>query len=125
MTLRDLSHLEMLALVGLMEYVIMADNFLTDDEEEQLQTVMHQIGHRHYEELIDEFDSQYADESDFRSLLESITRQEVREVIYGTILGAANANVLFGKRHDELLDWLVKEWGIDVRIADDDVDQAH
>ncbi len=113
MELRDFSPIEMLALVGLMEYVIMADNFLTEDEEEQVGAIMQEIGTNRYEELIDEFDTQYAEESDFRSLLESIKRQEAREIIYGSILNASAANTLMGRESD-LLDWLVNEWDINI-----------
>ncbi len=114
-----LSHMELLALVGLLEYVIMADNFLTDDEEAQVQHVMASIGTARYEELIDEFDAEYADEQDFRSLLESITNQESRDLIYGNIVDISNANVLMGRTSD-LLEWLAKEWNIDIRVEDDD-----
>jgi hypothetical protein len=119
MSIKELSKMEKLALVGLMEYVIMADNFLTDDEEAQVHALMAEIGAERYEELIDEFDAEYGDEADFRSLLESITRQEVRELVYGTILSAANANSLMGRSSD-LLAWLTDEWEIDVQIEGED-----
>lgn len=121
MTLNELTHLEKLALVGLMEYVIMADNFLTDDEEDHIRAVTDEIGAEHYEDLIDEFDREYADEADFRSLLESIKQQETRELIYGCILDVTNATILMGRR-SELLEWLVREWELQISIDDENLE---
>jgi hypothetical protein len=120
MELTDLTQLETLALVGLLEFVVMEDGLLTDDEERQVQDVVRSLGALHYEELIDEFDSQYADESDFRSLLESVSRQDSRELIYGTILGAADANTLMGYPAPDLLRWLVSEWNIKISLENED-----
>jgi uncharacterized tellurite resistance protein B-like protein len=119
MAIRDLSKMELLALVGLMESVLMADNFLSDDEEAQVHALIAEVGAERYEELIDEFDAEYGDEMDFRSLLESVTRQEARELLYGTILSVANANTLMGQSSD-LLAWLMDEWEIDVQIEDEE-----
>ena len=48
-----------------------------------------------------------------RAFLASIERQEARELIYGTLIEAAITDTVEG-RESELLEWLAKEWKIEV-----------
>lgn len=114
MELKELQHSDLIALVGVMERVVMADKLLNEQEEEFVRWLMESVGESQYIDALDEFDGQYGDD-DLRSLLESITSPEVRELLYGTVLEASSINALVGE-NTEFMDWLAKLWGLEIRI---------
>lgn len=122
MELKELQHSDLIALVGVMERVVMADKLLNEQEEEFVRWLMHSVGEEQYIDALDEFDGQYGDE-DLRSLLESITDPAVREVIYGTVLEASSINALVGE-NTEFMDWLATLWHLEIRIEEGSSDAA-
>jgi hypothetical protein len=116
MELHDLQHSDVVALVGVMERVVMADKLLNEQEEDFVRWLMESVGREQYIDALDEFDGQYGDE-DLRLLLESITDPAVREVMYGTVLEASSINALVGES-TEFMDWLAKTWALEIRIGE-------
>lgn len=116
MELRDLAPEELLALVGVIERVVMADKLLNEQEEDFVRFLMDAIGQDRYIDTLDELDGRYG-EDDLRDMLERITDPDVRELIYGTVLEASSINALVGE-NTEFMDWLAARWKLDIRIDD-------
>lgn len=116
MELQELQHSDLVALVGVMERVVMADKLLNEQEEDFVRWLMKSIGEGQYIDALDEFDGQYGDE-DLRALLESIVNPATREVLYGTVLEASSINALMGE-NTEFMDWLAKIWELEIRIEE-------
>ncbi len=113
MELADLNEDEQLALAGLLEFVVMASGHVTDDEEQEIAAIVEAIGDEPYRKAVEEVDKRFPDEQALRVFLSSIGRQEAREVIYGTVIEAAMTDTVEG-RESALLDWLAKEWKVEV-----------
>jgi hypothetical protein len=107
----DLDEDERAALVALLDRVIAADQELTDDEEKSLRRIIEAIGPEAYALGVDRADETIKDDADLRRLLQSITRQAAREVIYTAIMDVALANVLM-PQEAPLLEWLAGTWDI-------------
>jgi hypothetical protein len=116
MELQELQHSELIALVGVMERVVMADKLLNEQEEDFVRWLMQSVGEDRYIDALDEFDGQYGDD-DLRVLLESIVDPATREVLYGTVLEASSINALVGE-NTEFMDWLAKIWELEIRIEE-------
>ena len=56
-------------------------------------------------------------DADLRGYLETISRQEAREIIYGTVMEAAMADTVM-PNEAPFLEWLAKTWNIQVRPVD-------
>ena len=89
MELRDLSHEERLALVALLEVVLESDRAVSDGEVADIDQVVGELGREEYERLVVEVDQRFPTEDELRVFLPSITRQDARELIYGTVLDTA------------------------------------
>ena len=113
MELADLNSDEQLALAGLLEFVVLASGHVTEDEEIEIETIVEAIGEEPYRKAVEEVDKRFPDEQALRVFLLSIVRQEAREVIYGTVIEAAMTDTVEG-RESALLDWLAKEWNVEV-----------
>jgi len=113
MELADLNNDEQLALAGLLEFVVLASGHVTEDEEIEIETIVEAIGEEPYRKAVEEVDKRFPDEQALRVFLLSIVRQEAREVIYGTVIEAAMTDTVEG-RESALLDWLAKEWNVEV-----------
>ena len=115
MDLRELTHDEQLALVALMELVVEANARVTTGESHEVAHLAAALGRKRYRRLTEEVDDRFQNEAALREFLPSITRQDARELIYGTVLRTASTDTL---RNPEsaLLEWLAKEWQITVRF---------
>jgi len=68
-----------------------------------------------YRTLTAEADERFVDEPALQAFLGTITRQEARDIIYGTVLDTALANGV--DRHESsLLGWLANAWKITVQF---------
>lgn len=114
MELQDLGQSELLALVGVIERVVMADKLLNEQEEEFVRWMMDAIGHERYIDTLDELEGRYGEE-ELRAMLREITDADVRELIYGTVLEASTINALVGE-NTPFMDWLAKLWNLEIRI---------
>jgi recombinational DNA repair protein RecR len=113
MELADLNKEEQLALAGLLEFVVLASGHVTEDEELEIAAIVEAIGEEPYRKAVEEVDQRFPDEQALRTYLSTISRQEAREVIYGTVIEAAMTDTVEG-RESALLEWLAKEWNIEV-----------
>ena len=117
MELADLDKTERVALAGLLEYVILASGQVTADEQREIDTIIDAIGEEAYQAAMDEVDTHFKDEKGLRDFLKTITREEAREVIFGVITEAAMTDTVEG-RESALLDWLTKEWNLEVHYEE-------
>lgn len=117
MELDALNHDERLALVALLEWIIKSDVRSTGDEYEATGRVVDAFGAETYQALADEVGTRFANDADLRAFLDTIARQESRELIYETALEVAMADSV-DVRESEMLDWLRELWGIEVEIDD-------
>lgn len=116
MELRDLGQSELLALVGVIERVVMADKLLNEQEKDFVRWMMEAIGQERYIDTLDELEGRYG-EDELRAMLRAITDPDVRELIYGTVLEASTINALVGE-NTPFMDWLAKLWHLEIRIED-------
>jgi uncharacterized tellurite resistance protein B-like protein len=114
--LKDLNDDERIALVALLKAVAEADQYVTDDEAKQVRKVISALGRKVYEAASDEADERFQDIEDLRRFLETIPRQEAREVIYETLLEVALADAPV-KSEAEILEWLRKIWNVKVTVV--------
>lgn len=117
MELEDLNADERIALVGLVREVVMADSQVSEDEIDEVAEIVDAFGEEGYQAAVEAFDARFADEESFRRFLATITRQEARELIYGTVLQGAAADAIEGGE-SELLSWLADVWKIEVQVED-------
>jgi hypothetical protein len=115
MELRDLSHEERLALVALLEVVLESDRAVSDGEVADIDRVVGELGRDEYQRLVLEVDRRFPTEDELKAFLPSITRQDARELIFGTVLDTAIEDSL-DPRESEFLDWLATLWNVRVEL---------
>jgi hypothetical protein len=118
MELRDLNHDERLALVALLELVVESDRAVADGEVAEIDRVIDDLGREEYQRLVTEVDERFPTEDELQAFLPSITRQDARELIYGTALDTAIGDAV-DVRESRILDWLAKLWNIRVEVEDE------
>ena len=118
MELRDLSHEERLALVALLEVVLESDRVVSDGEVADIDRVVNELGQDEYQRLVPEVDRRFPTEDELKAFLPSITGQEARDLIYGTVLDTAIEDSV-DPRESELLDWLAALWNVRVELEDE------
>lgn len=117
MELEDLNEDEKTALVGLVKAVVLSDGKVSEDEREEVDQIVAALGEEGYQRHLDLFESRFPDEVAFQKFLKTITRQDARDLIYGTVLSGAAADAIEGGESD-LLSWLATAWNIEVTVAD-------
>jgi hypothetical protein len=115
MELRDLSHEERLALVALLEVVLESDRAVSDGEVADIDRVVGELGRDEYQRLVLEVDRRFPTEDELKAFLPSITRQDARELIFGTVLDTAIEDSV-DPRESEFLDWLATLWNVRVEL---------
>jgi len=111
--LKDLNDNERLALVALIEAILESDAAVSDAELDQLDAVVDEIGDELYEDTAEAVSERFQSEESLREFLPEITRQDARELIYGTVLETALSDSL-DSHEGGLLGWLAQIWGIDI-----------
>src|SRR5262249_51550029 len=76
--------------------------------------VVAELGQDEYQRLVAEVDRRFPTEDELKAFLPSITRQEARDLIYGTVLDTAIEDSVH-PRESEVLDWLAAL--LNVRVA--------
>src|SRR5262245_54982594 len=114
MELRDLSHAERLGPGALLEVVLESDRAVSDGEVADIDRVVGELGQDEYQRLVREVDRRFPTEDELKAFLPSITRQDARELIYGTVLDTAIEDSV-DPRESEFLDWLATLWNVRVR----------
>jgi hypothetical protein len=115
MELGDLIQDERLALVALITRIVEANRQATDEESETVQRVAAELGVDVYRQLAAEADERFPDDASLRTFLQTIDRQEARELIYGTVLTAATGDVI-SDEEAEFLGWLARTWQLKVSV---------
>jgi hypothetical protein len=115
MDLSELTAEEQIALVALLEMVIESNARVSEDEADRIDAVVAAIGEEAYRRAAAEVDRRFHDEADLRAFVPTVTRQEAREVIYGTVLDAAISDPADAYA-SELLEWLADAWEIAAQI---------
>ena len=119
MTLKDLSHDAKLALVALTELVVISDRDITDTEVAQVDELVESIGEETFQQLAEEAEARFADRDTLKTFLTTIRDQEVRELIYGTVLAESLAD---SAPHptQRFLEWLAQAWNVPVQVEGGD-----
>jgi hypothetical protein len=115
MELGDLNQDERLALVALIEATAQADRKVSDEEEGVLGEVVETLGTEAYQAAVTMSDERFGSEDDLKVFLRGISRPEAREVIYGTVLELAMADVVTG-HEPALLSWLAETWQLEAEL---------
>jgi hypothetical protein len=118
MELGDLTHGELLALVGLVQFIGETNREVTDEESDAIASIVAGIGEERYREIAAEADERFTDEESLRNYLQTTGREEARELIYGHALQLAMGDTIQNSESD-LLDWLAEQWDIDIEIGDE------
>jgi hypothetical protein len=117
MELGDLTHIEQLALLGLVQFIGESNRDVSDEESEAIAGIVAALGAERYRKVAAEADERFADEESLRNYLQTNGRPEARELIYGHVLELAMGDTIQASE-SELLDWLAEEWGIQVQFED-------
>jgi hypothetical protein len=115
MELNQLTAEERVGLVALLEFVIESNGRVSEDEADRIDAVIGVIGEDAYRQAAAEVDRRFAGEEELRAFLPTITRQEARELIYGTALEAATSDAV-DAHESQLLEWLAGVWQISTQI---------
>jgi len=115
MTLEDMTDEEKHVLASLMRLLVRADNQFSADESRAMHEVAEELGKDEFWGLVEVAmmrDDQ--DDDHVRANAAEVTRQEVRDVIYGSLFTIAIEDAMLAKQ-SELLEWLGKEWSIEAK----------
>jgi len=115
MELGELTHLEQLALLGLIQFIGESNREVTDEESDAIAAIVSALGEDHYRKVAAEADERFADEEALRNYLQTTGRQEARDLIYGHVLQVAMGDTIQNSESD-LLEWLADQWDIEVEI---------
>jgi uncharacterized tellurite resistance protein B-like protein len=115
MEIPELHHDEKLALVGLMEHVLIADDIVSPEEQASLDNIISTIGSNEYRSLIYNYNKTFPTTDRFKMFLSTIERQEARELIYGTLYDIAQSDFVH-QNESTILDWLASEWALDISL---------
>ena len=122
MNITDLAHNEQLALVALTELAVISDRNITANEVDKVDEIVEALGEDVFQKLADEAENRFADRQDLRAYLAGITRQDARDLIYGTVLSESLADTI-PHEQAQFLDWLAAEWKITLEVASDTTDK--
>jgi len=117
MELHELSHDELIALVGLLELMGASEGEIPDEEAVRIEGVARQLGEERYRAVAAEVDRRFRDEGELKAFLSTITRRPARELIYGVLFDTAVPGAI-DRRESRLLEWLAKEWDIETTFAE-------
>jgi hypothetical protein len=115
MELRDLNPDERIALVALIKTAALADHGVSPEEEDALADIIDDLGEDAYRGAFEVADSKFEDEDDLKTFLQTVKRQEARELIYGTILDLTMSDAVTG-HESPLLRWLASTWNVEATI---------
>ena len=119
MELGDLTHVEQLALLGLVQFIGESNRDVTDEESDAIAAIVAGLGAERYRKVAAEADERFADEESLRNYVQTAGRPEARELIYGHVLEVAMGDTIQSSE-SELLDWIAEQWGIEVTFEGDE-----
>lgn len=112
---KKLNETELTALAGLIQRLVFADNDVSLAEKAGIDKLIAQIGEASYREALDRFGkiSRKGDPA-ILELLASVTDQDTRDYIFGTLFELASVDSI-DESEGTILDWLIKNWNITVQ----------
>lgn len=123
MDLSELTSKEQIALMALIDLLV-----LSDGENDEVETLIEELGEDEYWEALEEARSWVTDLDDLEELLQKVTRPEAQEVILAAVLDVALEEGI-DPREDELIELTARVWEIvpdlsdfEDNVADDDDD---
>jgi hypothetical protein len=119
MTLRELTHKQLVALVGLMESVAAFDGTVSEGEEQKLSRVAEELGDEAFRDLVDEANDRLNDQDALKSFLLEITDQDVQELIYGIVMDEVMTEPTVNSAPGDLLEWLAEAWDVKVSLEEE------
>lgn len=112
MTLADMTEDEKRALASLVRLLVRADNQFSADESAAMHEVANELGADEFWGMVEAaMLREGQDEEHVKAEAKGVTRQEAREVIYGSLFTIAIEDAMLAKQ-SELMEWLGAEWGI-------------
>ena len=117
MELTELDRAERLACVALIKGIVLGDGRATGGEVEHTAQLGDAFGASEFRELMREASEKVGSEDELKKLLETVKRQPARNLIFGTAMETAFEDGLEGSE-SKLLDWLIAEWHIDMRVGE-------
>ena len=118
-TLASLKSDERLALVALAERILLSDRSADEDEANALDAFVEEFGPDDYAALVARADAELEDEDRFKSLLASITDQDARELILGTVVELALVEGVH-PGEAEWIGWASEAWNVPVSVEEPD-----
>jgi len=118
MEIKDLNSNDQAVLVALFHKMVLSDRVATPEEMDHLDSIVEAIGEETYNDLSERVDELWGEGPATKAFLLSVSSQEARELIYGTILEVAIEDGVDGPE-GELLDWLQENWYIQVEFVEE------
>jgi hypothetical protein len=118
MTLSDLSHEQLVALAGLVEAVAISDGTVSEGEVREIGRIADALGDDRYRELLDEAEARFPDVGALKKALAAIRGEDARQLIFGTAVGEALADLSPDHGQSALIHWLAAEWSIQVDMGE-------
>lgn len=112
MKLSDMTAAEKKAFGSLIRVMIGADREFSDAEASHLASFARELGPDEFRQMVEEAGGHPLDESEVKAEVQSVTRKEVQETIYGVLFGIAAAGAI-DVRESRLLDWVTEIWDLD------------
>ena len=107
--LTDLEAHEQLALTGLIRFLVRIDGEFSPAEVSALTVLSKDIGSALFWQKMSQAQRELESADDVLGVVESVQRREVREWIYGVLMGIAAVEGM-KESESELLDWLFTTW---------------
>jgi hypothetical protein len=116
-TIASLTADERLALVALIERVLLSERSADDDEAAALDSFVEEFGEADYAALVARADSEFEDDDRLKAFLATVTDQDARELILGTVVELALVEgVQTGEA--EWIGWTSEAWNVPVSVAE-------
>ena len=116
MELEQLDSQERLVLVAALRLTVLADGRATEGEARELDTVVGSMGQANYDAAFEQADREIRDLGELDSKLATVTREEARELIYGTVLTVTLADST-GVAEEPVLERMARAWNLRVEVA--------
>jgi hypothetical protein len=117
MELTQLDHNERLACVALVKGIVLGDGNVSGSEARHAVRLIEAFGESEFRTLMQEITARFSSDEELKSFLATIERPEARNLIFGTAMETAFEDGLEGSE-SSLLDWLVAEWRIDMKLEE-------
>lgn len=113
MELKDLDYKAQLTCIALINVMVITDGASSPDEAQHAAHLAEAFGKDNYLTLVDKANEAIQTKPELEKVVDEITNQDVRELIFGEILECASEDGIFNGE-SSWLDWLAQKWDIHV-----------